>query len=126
MPWRRSPFWFGWKVAIHTILYRAFPDSEGCAEYKSFMVYFAIEFRFIAQNQEVREVASILAIIRAKIARPVSKLQDNTLDFVLQRVAETDAIMEPLQQLHLSIQTSNSKSIPQAFGLYEIETWRHR
>ncbi|KAL3494835.1 hypothetical protein BJX62DRAFT_233805 [Aspergillus germanicus] len=38
-PWRRSPLWFVLRVALQTVLYRAFPDQEGRFEYKNLMLY---------------------------------------------------------------------------------------
>ncbi|RDW69126.1 uncharacterized protein DSM5745_08886 [Aspergillus mulundensis] len=122
--WRRSPLWFVIKVAIQTILYRIFPDCEGRTEYKNFMAFLVVELGSRARNQEsvartqkFSDIASVLNIMQAKIARRVSKLQDKTLDFVLERVAEVNgAIMERLQELHSHIRTRDLKIVPTTFG----------
>ncbi|KAL4900003.1 hypothetical protein BDW74DRAFT_183142 [Aspergillus multicolor] len=122
--WRRSPLWFIMKVAIQTILYRIFPDCEGRTEYKNFMTFLVVELGFRARNQEIlsetpkfSDIASVLRIIQAKIARRVSKLQGKTFDFVLQRVAKANgAITERLQDLHSDIRTRDLRVIPPFFG----------
>ncbi|KAL2863546.1 uncharacterized protein BJX67DRAFT_384547 [Aspergillus lucknowensis] len=116
LPWRRSPLWFVIKVALQTILYRAFPNCEGRMEYKNFMIYLVAALGSIATHSKVPDSKDVLTIIRAKAARRVCKLQEKTLDFVLQRVGEVDAaIMLHLQNIHRLIQASGAKGIPEKF-----------
>lgn len=117
LPWRRSPLWFVMKVALQTILYRIFPDNEGHAEYKNYMLYLAVMIGEEAQNLELPNIADILAISRAKVARRTYKLQGKTFETVMKRVMETDeAILQHLQQLRARVQTPESMAISHSFG----------
>ncbi|KAL4885977.1 hypothetical protein BJY04DRAFT_214168 [Aspergillus karnatakaensis] len=117
LPWRRSPLWFVMKVAIQTIIYRVFPDNEGHEEYKNFMLYFAAEIGLIATTLELENLADVLAMLRAKIARRVQKLQDKAFQFVVQQVGNSNMeITGHLQRLHGAIQADALKDVPAMFG----------
>ncbi|KAL4804856.1 hypothetical protein BDV18DRAFT_161949 [Aspergillus unguis] len=119
LPWRRSPLWFVVKVSIQTILYRAFPGCEGRTEYKNFMLYLVSQISSIAilSNHNVTDVQNVLAVVRAKIARRVCKLQGNAFDFMLKRVAEiNDATTQYLEDRRAEIQNLFSSTMPSAFG----------
>ncbi|KAL4796142.1 hypothetical protein BDV19DRAFT_398433 [Aspergillus venezuelensis] len=117
VPWRRSPLWFLMKVALQTILYRAFTYPQSRAEYKNFMLYLAVEIGSAAQRLDACDIADVLAVVRSKITCRVYKLQDATFDFVLQRVTEVDdSIMQRLQDLHRQIHVSTTKTVTPSLG----------
>lgn len=117
LPWRRSPLWFVIKVALQTVLYRIFPDNEGHAEYKNFMLYLAVKIGEEAQKLKLPNIADILAIVRAKVARRTYKLQGKSFETVVERTMETDqAILQHLQQLRACIQNPEFTNISHSFG----------
>jgi hypothetical protein len=116
LPWRRSPMWFVLKVALQTILYRAFPDSEGRTEYKNLMLFLVAEIGSSAIASKVPDSSDVLIIIRAKAARRVYKLQDKAFDFVLEKVTDVDAeIAACLHKQFCRIRAADSKEISQKF-----------
>lgn len=117
LPWRRSPLWFVIKVAMQTILYRAFSDWGGRLEYKNFMIYFMAEIGFLARDLEICDVAGVLAVVQAKVAHRVYKMSEKTLVVVLDRVADLNkAVSERLQELHEKGRESALQTIPSGFG----------
>ncbi|KAL5335284.1 hypothetical protein BJX70DRAFT_390763 [Aspergillus crustosus] len=117
LPWRRSPLWFVIKVALQTILYRAFPDSEGRTEYKNFMLYMTVEIGSIAASLKRSDIVDVLAVMQPKAARRVYKLQDKAFGFVLQRVTEVNqGILDRLRQIQGDIRDADLKTIPDIFG----------
>ncbi|KAL2845426.1 hypothetical protein BJY01DRAFT_247690 [Aspergillus pseudoustus] len=134
LSWRRSPLLFVLKVALQTVLYRAFPDNEGRSEYKNFMLYLAdkvgsyavTEFQSNTASFEAFEPADVFAMIRAKVARRVYKLQDQTFPFVLERVTEIDdEIAACLDEISERIQNADSREFSGRFDLFrgsDLET----
>jgi hypothetical protein len=105
-PWRRSPLWLVLRVALQTVLYRAFPNQEGRFEYKNLMLYLVAEFASVTlaeiesntTHPAMPDIADVLTLTNAKYARRVYKLRDKAFEFVLQRVRETnEAIATRLQ-----------------------------
>ncbi|RHZ68728.1 hypothetical protein CDV55_106064 [Aspergillus turcosus] len=117
LPWRRSPYWFVMRVALQTVLRRAFPEGKGQDQYKNFMLYLVTEIGLVATRKRPAVPADHLEIIRAKIGRRISKLQGAVFPFVAEYAlsAET-ALKTALEGIQRTIIDTDSITVPELFS----------
>ncbi|RAL06801.1 uncharacterized protein BO97DRAFT_447317 [Aspergillus homomorphus CBS 101889] len=112
-PWRRSPLWFVMRVALQTVLRRTFTDIKGQTQYKNFMLYLIAEIAIKANHMPAALSADQLQIIRAKMARRITKLDSGVYDFVAQHVLSADiALKTRLAKVQMTIRRNDSVAIP--------------
>ncbi|PYI01554.1 hypothetical protein BO78DRAFT_423452 [Aspergillus sclerotiicarbonarius CBS 121057] len=120
LPWRRSPYWFVMRVALQTVLRRAFADAEGQRQYKNFMLYLVAHVALRANDTQGAFSADQLQIVRAKMARRISKLGDEVDNFVARRVLSAEsAIKTRLEGIQTTIQEADSTIVPERFTCSE-------
>ncbi|PGH16509.1 hypothetical protein AJ80_05194 [Polytolypa hystricis UAMH7299] len=81
IPWRRSSFWLVLRVSLQTVLRRVFGPEQARIQYKNFGVYLVAQV-----GERALELAEstpeILSLIGTKIARRISKLENELFTFV--------------------------------------------
>ncbi|GKZ98243.1 hypothetical protein AnigIFM59636_002476 [Aspergillus niger] len=116
LPWRRSPLWFVIRVTLQTVLQRAFGDIEGHRQYKNFMLYLVAQIALNTNVMPSALCADQLQVIRFKIARRISKLDDKVDNFVAQRALSAErALKTRLADIQMRFRESDSIIIPERF-----------
>ncbi|KAL2000220.1 hypothetical protein VTN02DRAFT_3392 [Thermoascus thermophilus] len=112
LPWRRSPTWFVFRVALQTVLQRSFPLGKGRIQYKNFMLYLVAEIGSVVSRMESDVTVDQLAIIRAKLGRRLSKLREDVFGFVANRVrSSADDLSKRLEKIQLDIRQSDRLTV---------------
>lgn len=80
LPWVRSPFWLLLRVSLQMVLRRTFGPQQAQAQYKNFGLYLAVKIGETALEL-AESTPEILSLINTKVARRISKLQDEVFGF---------------------------------------------
>ena len=123
IPWRRSPHWTVLRVALQTVLQRAFPDCEGRVQYKNFLLYLMAEIGVKINRHST--TPDQLAAIRLKIGRRISKLKEKTHSFVADYAQSSERrIMDSLYAIQRNIVKSDRLHVPPHFPpTHEEHLW---
>lgn len=114
LPWRRSPQWAVLRIALQTILQRAFLGCEGLVQYKNFMLYLVAEIGTVVLKHPI--TSDRLAFVRAKIGRRIYKMGDNVYDFVADHAQSSDRrLMDSLRAIQSDIIESDKIFVPRCF-----------
>ncbi|RAH70416.1 uncharacterized protein BO66DRAFT_471392 [Aspergillus aculeatinus CBS 121060] len=124
LPWRRSPYWFVMRVALQTLLRRAFPEDKGQLQFKNFMLYLVARLGIQATNMRPTVSANYLEIVRMKIARRTCKLQRIAYEFVAKQAHSTvRVILKALQDIQATIRKSDRVVEDNLLTIFDCERW---
>jgi hypothetical protein len=105
------------RVALQTVLRRAFPDEEGQRQYKNLMLHVITQIGLAAMDIRAFVPADYLEIIRAKIARRISKLKEAVYGFVAEQARSAESAMRAvLKEIQLTIEETDSTTVPGSFA----------
>lgn len=117
LPWRRSPAWLVFRVALQIILQRCFPDSEGHIQYKNFVLFLMAMLADLITKKNQQETSNQnierWAIIRARLGQRIFKLKKDVFPFVANRVNSTDKyLLDKTLSAQEEIREANRVVIP--------------
>lgn len=114
LPWRRSPSWLVFRVALQMILRRRFPAGEGKIQYKNFMLYLMADLgeKALSYTHSDR-IVDYLAVIRSKLAHRMTKLNTDSFPFVDDLVQSTAKdLLHQLSAIQRQIRRSDRSIVP--------------
>ena len=109
-PWRRSPLWLIIRVALQTTLCEW--DVEGCASFKSFMLYALSSILHTALL--LNQPDHLLFVMNAKLARRFCKMPDGSRDrcFAMDSAATVNKMVaDELENRWVTIQKRTTRQV---------------